>query len=477
MIVTFAIIVAGLGALRIWGTGWLLALLPDPVGAFTVDALGVAVSLAAAILVDRLFRYFYWNRIFRRRKGRKAPSLVRDLVTFLFLTVGLSIGLYLEVGVSASGIAAASGAAAVVVGFALQTTIQDLFGGLSVNLDRSYAIGDWLTIHSQELGGEAHGRVEGITWRTTFLRLRDDRRLIIPNRLVTSNPLTNHSRPAGPKRLSVEVSIDLRAPSERVVDILLGEIVKAARGRGFSRHPAPSVLVSRIEEDTAFYKARFYIDPDRIEDEDAQSIILRALQDAIRKTGLPTPVQEIEITPTPSTDPIDPSEEARQAVDRVPLFARALNGDQHRDLASRCRLLTLPVGAALIRQGDMGGSMFVILDGAADVTVKGVDGGEQQVNVLALDDIVGEMSLLTGAPRTATVKAATPLRVLEITKEAIEALLPNAPELLDQFSQILAERQVQLAEASNRTVHKKAVEQDLLSKMRDFFVRSFGAGE
>ena len=476
MIVTFAIIAAGLGALRIWGTNWLMAVLPDPVGAITVDALGIAVSLAVAILIDRLFRYFYWSRIFRKRKGRKAPSLVRDLVTFVFLTTGLSIGLYLEVGVSASGIAAASGAAAVVVGFALQTTIQDLFGGLSINLDRSYAIGDWLTIHSQELNGPVYGRVEGITWRTTFLRLRDDRRLIIPNRLVTSNPLTNHSRPAGPKRLSVEVSIDLRAPSERVVAILMGEVMKATRERGFSRHPAPSVLVSKIEEDTAFYKVRFYIDPDRIEDEDAQSVVLRALQDAIRKTGLPTPVQEIEITPPPSEEAIDPAEEARLAVERVPLFARALTARQQLSLASRCRHLSLPVGAILIRQGETGGSMFVILDGAADVTVKAVDGAEQQVNVLALDDIVGEMSLLTGAPRTATVKAATPLRVLEITKEAIEALLPDAPEMLVQFSEILAERQVQLAEASNRTVHKKTVEQDLLSKMRDFFVRSFGTG-
>ncbi|KAB7739526.1 mechanosensitive ion channel [Parvibaculum sedimenti] len=476
MIVTFAIIAASLALLRFWTLGWFLAVLPDSMAAFAVDSLGILLSLVLSLLADRLFRYFYWNRIFRRKKGRKAPALVRDLTTAIFLAIGLSTGLYLEVGVAASGIAAASGATAVILGFALQTMIQDLFGGLSINLDRSYAIGDWVTIHAADLGAADYGRVEGIAWRTTFIRLNDGRRLIIPNRLVTSNPITNHSRPDGAKRLTVEICLDMRVPSERAVNILMGEAVKAARARGLSQHPAPSVLVDRIDQDSVYYSVRFYFYPDRISPDEAQSIMLRAAQDAIRKTALPTPVQQVELTQPPVTE-VPFAQEARQAIRRVPLFVRALSAEQQGDIAARCRLVILPAGNTLIRQNDTGGSMFVILDGAADVTVKGIDGGEQQVNVLALDDIVGEMSLLTGAPRTATVKAATPLRVLEITKEAIEALLPDAPELLVQFSQILAERQVQLAEASNRTVHKKAVEQDLLSKMRDFFVRSFSAGD
>ncbi len=476
MILFSAIVVVGLTLLRFWASDWLLAVLPAAMGHFTVNALGISLSVAAAILADQFFRNVYWNRIFRRRKGRKAPALVRDLVTTLFLTIGLSTGLYFELGVAASGIAAVSGATAVVLGFALQTMIQDLFGGLSVNLDRSYAIGDWLTIHHPDLGAPAYGRVEGISWRTTFLSLPDGRMLIVPNRVVTANPLTNHSRPSGAKRLTVDVCIDLRVPSERVVNILMGEAFKAVQGPGFSQKPAPSILVSKIEQDAVTYSARFYVDPDRIEIEVARSIMFRALQDAIRRTAMPTPVQQIEITQPPA-GVTDFAEEALAAIGRVPLFAETLGEEQKVELAGRCRHMSLPAGSALIRQGDGGGSMFVILDGAANVTVKGTDGADQHVNVLALGDIVGEMSLMTGTPRTATVRAATPLRVLEITKEAIEGLLVAAPELLELFSQILAERQAQLNEASNRPGKSKAAELDLLSKMRIFFVRSFGTAD
>lgn len=477
MILFSAIVVVGLTLLRFWASDWMSAVLPTPMGGMTVDTLGIALAVMAAILADQLFRYFYWNRIFRRRKGRKAPSLVRDLVTFLFLAAGLSTGLYLEIGVSASGIAATSGAAAVVLGFALQTTIQDLFGGLSVNLDRSYAIGDWLTIHSQEFQTPVYGCVEGITWRTTCLRLQDGRRLIIPNRLVTSNPLTNHSRPPGPKRLSVELALDLSAPPERVADIFTGEVFKAIQAPGFYRESMPAVLVSRIDEDTIFYAVQFYIDPNKIDVDVAESVVLRALQDAIRKTPLPTPAQDVLLAQAPPAMVTDVAEETLIAIGRVPLFDRSLDAGQQAELAARCRRLSLPAGDTLIRQGDAGGSMFVILDGAARVTVTGTDGADQHVNVLALGDIVGEMSLLTGTARTATVRAATPLRVLEITKEAIEGLLPAAPELLGLFSQILAARQVQLTEASNRPARTEAVELDLLSKMRAFFMRSFGTVE
>ncbi|HEX7776646.1 MAG TPA: mechanosensitive ion channel family protein [Parvibaculum sp.] len=465
-------------ALRIWAAGAIKAGLPGPFGTIAVDTIGILLSLAIALLVDSLVSTFYWKRYFRRRKGHKAPALVRDLVTFFLLAIGLSIGLYAEVGVAASGLAAASGAAAVVLGFALQTMILDLFSGLSINLDRSYAIGDWLTIHSQELGGSAYGCVEGISWRTTFLHLEDGRRLIVPNRLITANPVTNHSRPPGAKQLVVEVGIEIRTPSDRAMTLLLGEAYKAVRSSGFSETPPPDVLIDRLDQDAVYYHVRFYSHPDEIEPAVAKSIMIKALQDAIRQTGLPTPVLQVELSkPHEAPAAGAASTEARDTIARVPLFAEALNPAQIDDLAGRCATASFAATHALIAQGDVGASMFVILEGAAAVVVVGTSGVEQEVNRLATGDIVGEMSLLTGAPRNATVRALTPLRVLEIRKEAIEGLLAASPELLGHFSHILATRQSQLAEVSNRPAKLKTAEVDLLARMRAFFSRAFGADE
>src|SRR6202044_723945 len=110
-------------------------------------------------------------------------------------------------------------ATAIILGIALQVVIQDLFSGLSINFDGSYAIGEWLTVYSEHLPEPAYGCISGITWRTTFLKLEDGRRFMVPNHIMTSNPVVNHSRPLEAKRLSVQVSVDNRIPADRVMDM------------------------------------------------------------------------------------------------------------------------------------------------------------------------------------------------------------------------------------------------------------------
>jgi CRP-like cAMP-binding protein len=99
------------------------------------------------------------------------------------------------------------------------------------------------------------------------------------------------------------------------------------------------------------------------------------------------------------------------------------------------------------------------------------------VAVLASGDIVGEMSLMTGAPRTATVTALTPLRVLEIPKARMEALLADSPDLLERFGSVLAKRQSQLKELGTGDTAWTNVERDLVARMRSFFARAFSASE
>ena len=179
-----------------------------------------------------------------------------------------------EEGFSFTGFITASGATAIILGLALQAVIQDLFSGIAINLDGSYSLGDWLTIYSEQMDGPVYGRVTHMTWRSTFLTLDDGRRLMVPNHIVTANPVMNHSRPADAKRLSVEVSIDSRMPADRVVDMLLGEAFKAVRRPGLARTPEPSVLLSRLTQEAMYYEVRFYAFPDQIEPSQAKSIVI-----------------------------------------------------------------------------------------------------------------------------------------------------------------------------------------------------------
>lgn len=471
MIVWSVVVLVVLVAARFWG----LDAFHDqmtPASALQIGhGLVVGIAVAVSLLIDGLIRHFYWTRYLQRRLNRETPALIQDILTVALVLFGLSLGLWWEEDFSFTGFITASGATAIVLGIALQTAIQDLFAGLAINLDGTYALGDWLTIHSSELKEPVYGRVTHMTWRSTILALDDGRRMIVPNHIATANSVLNHSRPADAKRLSVEVPIDNRVPADRITDMLLGEAFKAVRRPGLARTPEPSVVMTRMDSDAVYFDVRFYHFPDQIEPSSARSIVLAALQDVIIQTSMPTPVTQIEMTKEPVIDLVIDQNEMRAALEHASMFSKVLDEEQSHELARQCSPVEYARGANLMVQGEQAASMFIILEGAARVSVLGQNNDPREVAVLATGDVVGEMSLMTGAPRNATVTALTRLRALEITKDPVEALLRKSPNLLQRFSHVLAKREEERAAIAQRPVQVAAVERDLMARMKTFFSR------
>jgi small-conductance mechanosensitive channel/CRP-like cAMP-binding protein len=462
--------------LRILAPDVAMANLPEAYGPLAVQTIGLLLAVALAFAVDRVIRKLYWRGYFRAKRGHEAPALMEDLVTALLLTVALSIWLYFELSIPLSGVLAASGVTALIVGFALQTMILDLFSGVSINLDGSYRIGDWLTLNAADFPEPIYGKVEGLTWRSTILRLENGNSLIVPNRFSTLNPVTNHSRPRSEKRLSVDIIIDLITPADRAMRLLLGEAYKAVQIDGLAKSPPPTVILNKLHESSAHFQIRFYAFPDKIGPNEARSAMLNALHNAIRQQEIQTPVHQLEMLQPPP-----PPVQARQtavidAISRVELFAETLNAQQMADLAGSCAPVDFDAGVEIIRQGDEGGGpMFIILEGAARISIIGQESRRQELGVLASGDIFGEMSVMTGSPRIATVTTLTALHALKIDKANIEDLLASSAELLQKFGRVLAERQAHVNALNNRAQPLATVERDLIQRMRSFFSRTFHA--
>jgi small-conductance mechanosensitive channel/CRP-like cAMP-binding protein len=437
-------------------------------------ALTVAMVVASAVLVDGLVRYFYWHRYWRRRRGRQTPALIRDILTFAIVLISLSLGLWWQEGLSFTGLLTASGATAIILGIALQRIIQDLFSGLSINLEGSYALGDWLTIYSEHLPEPVYGCVTGMTWRATFLTLEDGRHLMVPNHAITANAVLNHSKPREAKRFFVEIPVDIRVPTQRVANLMQGEMIKMSRGPGMVTSPGPSVIIDRVSSGAVFYHGRFYADPDGITPALAKSIMYHALLDVIQQNNLPMPVNQIEMSKPLDLTPAAVERRVRNALRRAVLFSQVLDDEQSEFLANRSRLVEFEIGAILIQQGEPASSMFVIIEGAARVTIAIDTDSAQEVAVLAAGDVVGEMSLMTGATRTATVTALTRLRTLEIAQEPIAELLHNSPELFQRFSQAFADRQEKLNDFAKRVRYRAPDAKDLMTRMKAFASQVLG---
>jgi CRP-like cAMP-binding protein len=223
------------------------------------------------------------------------------------------------------------------------------------------------------------------------------------------------------------------------------------------------------------YSVRFWFFPNQASPATAKSLMLRALQDVLLQNELPMPVTQIEMAPPPDIRDLLEPREIQEALINTSLFRNALSDEERQALGADCRPIELQRGNVLMRQGDAAVSMFIVLEGAISIAINTPTGDQQEVAVSAAGDVVGEMSLMTGAPRTATVTALTRLRALEITRDTIDAMLKRNPELFERFSRVLAQRQLEIDALANRKVDKQAVELDILTRMRAFFARMTGS--
>ena len=169
--------------------------------------------------------------------------------------------------------------------------------------------------------------------------------------------------------------------------------------------------------------------------------------------------------------------EARELLAGIPLIADVLSAQECQLLAANSGRVYFPPGQLLMAEGDFGSSMFIIDEGAVSVTASDMRGISRPVTKLSRGDIVGEMSLMTGARRNATVIALSAVEAVEIPKRALEEVLARRPELLDRFRPELERRQAELdrvlAEAKARWHVFGLSGEELVSEMRRFFAEVF----
>jgi CRP/FNR family cyclic AMP-dependent transcriptional regulator len=121
------------------------------------------------------------------------------------------------------------------------------------------------------------------------------------------------------------------------------------------------------------------------------------------------------------------------ALERMPLFA-GLDRGHLEDVLAVGRRVSFEAGQAIVERGDPGDAMYIVLDGVAEVDVGG------RFHRLQRGDFFGEMAVLAGKPREATVKAAEPVAALRIAADDFQTFLAANPEIAVGMLKSLVER-------------------------------------
>jgi signal-transduction protein with cAMP-binding, CBS, and nucleotidyltransferase domain len=209
-------------------------------------------------------------------------------------------------------------------------------------------------------------------------------------------------------------------------------------------------------------------------DDSMDSAVRSAIWYALHRAGMEIPFPSRNVNLTEMNEDRarrkDDEEYARRvdALSRVDVF-RALDAEKIDRLSRRLRMLMFGPGETILRQGDPGDSLYVVRTGAVAVQI-GVLGSFKEVATLSDGQFFGEMSLMTGAMRTATVVAKSDVECYIVDKEAFQEILQEKPELAGIISDILARRQIALGELPAQSVVPTAVQKSqMMTKIASFF--------
>jgi small-conductance mechanosensitive channel/CRP-like cAMP-binding protein len=379
------------------------------------------------------------------------PNIVQDtLVMGLFALVATLILRDRMLATTAVG--------AVVIGLALQDTLGNFFAGLAIQVEKPFRVGDWVTIGGQD------GIVSEITWRATKMRNKAGNFVVVPNSTLAKDTIINYCQPTR----SVRLQVDVGASYEVAPNVVKGVIVAALQSAPEILHErAPEVLLVDFGNSSMLYRVHFWVtdfDPDDRVPDRVRTLIYYAFKR--NNITIPYPIQvemsaeEGGVVPVLNTV-------APDALASVPLFS-PLAAAERAALLAVARPVRYAAGEAIVRQGQTGKSLFIILHGEATVTLAGTSG---EVARLRDGAVFGEMSLLTGEARTATVTAATDCDVLEIEAEGFRAVVMSNPSVLEHVTGVTATRRQELdrhRETHTAVASIAEAKQSLLDRVRQF---------
>lgn len=446
----------------------------------------IGIWLSGAAFLSHAVNVLIWDRLVAGATGNPVPRLIKDFFTALIFMIAITgiIGVVFEQSVV--GIWATSGALGVVLGFALKSMIADVFTGLALNVDRAFAIGDWIELRHRDTGDRIYGKVRDINWRTTRIELENRTVAVIPNSMVGTVGITNHSAPDSICRQEFVLTLDFSVAPKRAMRVLLAGAKAASGAKGIVETPPPYVQIKELSSLGTVYLVRYFIDLQQTGRGTARHHVHRSVLAHLHKAGITPayPKQDSFNAPMPSRHLDFHSEADRITLLRnVDLFGQSLGEDELAQLASAMRKRSYPSGQALMRQGDTDHSMFILAEGLVEVMVA-MD-GRPEIRVARLNpgECFGEMALLTGEPRSATILAATDTVAFEVTKAHVTALLQARPEIAGTVSALMAERKIgtiqalESASLAEREEASRSLSEQILNRIKDFFQGVFGHAE
>jgi small-conductance mechanosensitive channel/CRP-like cAMP-binding protein len=440
------------------------------VGSIREDVLrGAALFFLLSSVVRSLFLLFF-RSIPARYLIRPLPQIFLDVAQAVVYTLVLLIALA-SAGVEITSIVTGSALVTAAIGISMRDTLGNLFAGVAIQVQEPFGVGDWIAFdeHAHHIG-----KILEINWRATRVLTLDAVEVTVPNSELAQRPIRNFTRPERFSRRSIYVVAPYDVPPQRVQKIIVEAVADAW---GVLASPAPSVVTNAFTERGVEYWVRIFTT-----DFDFRDRVDGGVRDriwyALNRHGItiPGPIRQVQLRDvgldSQTREASARAERRRGALRRID-FLQHLPDEAIERLAASSQKRFYAAGETIVRQGDPGSEFFIIKTGEVVVTVGSKEHPEELARMGRMR-FFGEVSCMTGEPRSATVTASEDCEVYVIDRAAFQPILEDAPELAEQISEVLSAR---LAEIDSRLVRRidatsdgsPTRQRDLLQRIRSFF--------
>lgn len=435
----------------------------------------ISFWFSTAFLFNTIVNKFFWGGINKIPVGDLVLHKIKDFLSVLVYAIVVVLILANYFGIEPSYNLYAVALIATFIGTLLRPYSICYLRTVFLSNSSAFNIGDWIKLKAINSETELVGEVTDIDRKNLKLKTENNNIVTISQSSLADFAIENYWGSGKEARFEVNFIIDHSISPNRVKRILKSAAKQAIEEEFFLDSPEPEVIIREVVEYGVKYSIYFWIIPwEKIPPSNAIDKITSTVIEYLGRSGLTLsyPKEEIQLTKIVDSQTLGvQNNDIKKIISNVDLFD-SLNEDELTDLATHIIEKEFISGDILIKQNEDGDSMFIVIEGLLDVFINSKDGHQIKVGRLTPGDFFGEMSLMTGDKRSATVIAATDVLVYEITKENISKIIDAREDVINEFGEIISRRsEVNIQFKKNFESSKQTFLNEIVGKIKKFFKR------
>ena len=451
---------------------------PDETSTYMADhifyyAVNVGAWIFGAVFFNALVTTFIWGGFLKQSVGSRRNQMLIDFTAIFIYALSLSgiITIVLDERLNSFWLILLL--MFVIIGTASRRRFLTIFKGSFFSTENPYNIGDWIELSGKNLHEDITGEVIDITKRSTVLQTDEGKIIFLPNHIIYDYVIKNISGTQQEIKHSVKFTLDFSVEVDRAKRVLLAGTVNAFTELGIMPMQDTEILVTQTSDLGVAYTVNFWIKPyDRYTPEQVIDKINTFVLEHLHHSGLTLayPKNDVFYNEMPLRQVNLESPAERKKILSENHLLDTFTDDELERLSNSIVQWENKKNDIIIKQNESGDSMFIVVEGLLQVYVNSNNGEHIPVGQITPGGYFGEMSLLTGEARSATVTAETDVILFEVKQEHLKDLLKERPSMAEELGITIAKRRdvnlhkIEEAEDKNHNFYK-----EVLGKIKSFF--------